>query len=412
MRKFTLAILFIAATAAADDSTFKNIDVFELEVATDTQISPDGSRIAYTRVSKDIMTDRSVSNIWIVDANGEHHRPLLSGAQSYSSPRWSPSGDRLAFITSVAERGSQIHVRWMDTGQTAMLSNVRGGPSSLTWSPDGKQIAFEMFVKADDASLASPPPAPEGAEWAPPVTVIDQMHYRADGAGYLEHGNSHLFVLSADGGSPRKITSGERDYNGPLAWSKDGRRIYFAGNLQDEWEHDPMEAEIWSVEVGSGELKQLTDRDGPDFSPIVSPDGSRLAYLGFDDKKMGYHNSNVYVMDLDDGSIEVLTADFDRSIDDVEWAGNSNHLYVQYDDHGRTNIATLSMRGDVSSVANDVGGVGLGRPYTSGGFSVANNGAFAYLFRCLAHSYNWCVEHIKHIDNLGTIVYRFFIGHV
>lgn len=378
MRKLTLAILFITAVAGADDSTFKNIDVFELEVATDTQISPDGSRIAYSRVSKDIMTDRSVSNIWVVDANGEHHRPLLSGAQSYSSPRWSPSGDRLAYVTSVGDRGSQIHVRWMDTGQTAMLSNVRGGPSSLTWSPDGKRIAFEMFVKADDASLATPPSAPEGAEWAPPVTVIDQMHYRADGVGYLEHGNSHLFVLSADGGSPRKITSGDVDHGGPLSWSRDGRRIYFAGNLQEEWEHDPLEAEIWSVEVGSGELTQLTDRNGPDFSPTVSPDGSTLAYLGFDDKKMGYHNSNVYLMDLDDGSIEVLTADFDRSIDDVQWAGSTNRLYVQYDDHGRTNIATLSMRGIVSSVANDVGGVGLGRPYTSGGFSVANNGAFAY----------------------------------
>jgi dipeptidyl aminopeptidase/acylaminoacyl peptidase len=378
MRILTLVLLFITAVAGADNNTFKNIDVFELEVASDTQISPDGSRIAYSRVSKDIMTDRSVSNVWIVNANGEHHRPLLSGAQSYNSPRWSPSGDRLAFVTSVGDRGSQIHVRWMDTGQTAMLSNVRGGPSSLAWSPDGKQIAFEMFVKADDASLASPPPAPEGAEWAPPVTVIDQMRYRADGAGYLEHGNSHLFVLSADGGSPRKITSGDRDHGGPLSWSEDGQRIYFAGNLQDEWEHDPMEAEIWSVEVGSGELKQLTDRDGPDFSPTVSPDGSSLAYLGFDDKKMGYHNSNVYVMNLDDGSVEVLTAGFDRSIDDVQWAGSSNRLYVQYDDHGRTNIATLSMRGDVSSVANDVGGVGLGRPYTSGGFSAANNGAYAY----------------------------------
>jgi acylaminoacyl-peptidase len=378
MRILTLVLLFITAVAGADNNTFKNIDVFELEVATDTQISPDGSRIAYSRSSNDIMTDRSVSNIWIVDANGEHHRPLMSGAQSYSSPRWSPSGDRLAFVTNVGERGSQIHVRWMDTGQTAMLSNVRGGPSSLTWSPDGKQIAFEMFVKADDASLASPPPAPEGAEWAPPVTVIDQMHYRADGAGYLEHGNSHLFILSTDGGSPRQITSGDRDHGGPLSWSKDGRRIYFAGNLQDDWEHDPMEAEIWSVEVDGGELSQLTDRDGPDFSPTVSPDGSSLAYLGFDDKKMGYHNRDVYVMDLDDASIEVLTADFDRSIDDVQWAGSSNRLYVQYDDHGRTNIATLSMRGDVSSIANDVGGVGLGRPYTSGGFSAANNGAYAY----------------------------------
>ena len=378
MRILTLVLLFITAVAGADDKTFKNIDIFELEVATDTQISPDGSRIAYSRSSNDIMSDRSVSNIWIVDANGENHRPLMSGAKSYNSPRWSPSGDRLAFVTSVGERGSQIHVRWMDTGQTAMLSNVRGGPSSLTWSPDGKQIAFEMFVKADDAKLASPPPAPEDAEWAPPVTVIDQMRYRADGAGYLEHGNSHLFVLSTDGGSPRQITSGDRDHGGPLSWSKDGRRIYFAGNLKDGWEHDPLESEIWSVEVGSGELSQLTDRDGPDFSPTVSPDGSSLAYLGFDDKKMGYHNRDVHVMDLDDGSIEVLTADFDRSIDDVQWAGSSNRLYVQYDDHGRTNIATLSMRGEVSSVANDVGGVSLGRPYTSGGFSTANNGAYAY----------------------------------
>ncbi len=378
MQKFTLIILFIAALASADDTTFKNVDVFELEVATDTQISPDGSRVVYARVAKDIMTDRSVSNLWIVDADGEHHRPLLSGAQSFSSPRWSPNGDRLAYVTSVDGRGSQIHVRWMDTGQTAMLSNVRGGPSSLSWSPDGTRIAFEMFVKAADASLASPPPMPEDAEWAPSVTVIDQMHYRADGSGYLEHGNSHLFVLSADGGSPRKITSGDHDFGGPFSWSRDGKRIYFAANLQDEWEHDPLESEIWSVDVEDGSLKQLTGRNGPDFAPTVSPNGSSLAYLGFDDRKMGYHNSDVHVMDLEDGSIEVLTAGFDRTIDDVQWAGSSNRLYVQYDDHGKSTLAALSMSGEVSPVADDIGGVGLGRPYTSGSFSVAGNGSYAY----------------------------------
>lgn len=94
MRILALALLFITAAAGADNNTFKSIDIFQLEVATDTQISPDGSRIAYSRTSKDIMTDRSVTNLWIVDADGEHHRPLKSGAQSYSSPRWSPSGDR------------------------------------------------------------------------------------------------------------------------------------------------------------------------------------------------------------------------------------------------------------------------------------------------------------------------------
>ncbi len=380
MKKILLTLLTITAgtsTQAAVD-TFKNIDVFELEVAADVQIAPDGSRIAYSRRSNDIMTDRPVSNIWIVDADGGHHRPLFSGAQNYSSPRWSPTGDRLAYVTSAGERGAQIHVRWMDTGQTAMLSNVRGGPSSLTWSPDGTRIAFEMFVKAEDASLAKPPATPKGAKWAPPVTVIDQMRYRADGAGYLEHGTTQLFVLSADGGSPRQITNGERNIGGPYSWSKDGRRIFFAANLQDDWEHDPLEAEIWSVDIASGELSQLTDRNGPDFSPTVSPDGTRLAYLGFDDKKMGYHNADVYVMDLKDGNTKVLTADFDRTIDDVKWAGSSSRLFVQYDDHGKTHIATLSLNGQMSSVADDVGGVTLGRPYTGGGFSVASNGAYAY----------------------------------
>jgi dipeptidyl aminopeptidase/acylaminoacyl peptidase len=378
MRTLTLTILFIAFSAGADDSVFTNSDVFQLEVASDPQISPDGSRVAYVRRSNDIMSDQSIGNIWIVDANGKNHRPLLSGTESYGSPRWSPSGDRLAYTSGVEGRGSQIHVRWMDTGQTAVISNVRGGPSSLAWSPDGKQIAFEMFVKSEGPTLATPPKMPEGAEWAPGVKVIDQMRYRADGAGYLETGSSQLFLLSADGGTPRAITSGDQDHGGPYSWSSDSKRIYFAANLQDDAEHDPMEAEIWSVDVSSGELTQLTDRNGPDFGPVLSPDGKQLAYLGFDDKGMGYHTTDVHVMNLSDGSVEVLTADFDRTIDDVQWAGASNRLYVQYDDHGKTNIAALSVRGDVASLTDDVGGVGLGRPYTSGGFSVANNGAYAY----------------------------------
>jgi acylaminoacyl-peptidase len=377
MYRTIYALLLCAATAAADDHIFKNTDVFELELAADPQVSPDGSQIAYSRVSMNIMTDRPVSNIWVIDTDGDNHRPLLSGAQSYSSPRWSPSGDRLAYVTAVGEHGAQIHVRWMDTGQTAMLTNVRQAPSSLSWSPDGTQIALEMFVESEPASLAKPPAAPEGAEWAPPAIVIDRMPYRADGAGYLDTGYTHVFVLSSDGGTPRQLTSGDYDHGGPLSWTADGASIVFSANRQDDWRHDPLESELWSVGVSNGELTQLTDRNGPDAAPAVSPDGSKIAYLGFDDRKLGYHNANVYVMDRDDNSIRNLTEDFDRSIDDVQWAGNSR-LYVQYNDHGRTHIATLSMNGNIESVADDVGGVGLGRPYVSGGFTVAANGTYAY----------------------------------
>ena len=379
MKPLISLLLLAAATAAiADDHTLTSTDIFELEVATDPQVSPDGEQIAYVRRSMDIMVDRSIGNIWVIDADGDNHRPLLSGADNYGSPRWSPSGDRMAYVTDIAGHGAQIHVRWMDTGQTAVLSNIQQSPSSISWSPDGKHIAFEMFVAAENTPLAKPPTAPKGAEWAPPAKFIEDMPYRFDGEGYRETGHAHVFLLSADGGTPRQLTSGDYDHGGPLSWYPDGTSILFSADRQEDEEHDPIESELWSVNVADGELTRLTERDGPDAGPVISPDGKSIAYIGFDDRKTGYHNADVYIMDIDSGDSRNLTAEFDRSINDVQWAGSSNRLYIQYDDRGRTQIATLSMGGDIKSVTNDVGGVSLGRPYTSGGFSVGGNGIYAY----------------------------------
>lgn len=380
MHRLLLLLLAASTTALADTNpaVFNNIDVFELEIAADPQISPDGSQVAYVRQSMDIMTDRARGNIWLVSADGQRHRPLLSGADSYSSPTWSPSGDRLAYVSSAEGRGPQVHVRWMDSGQTAMLTNLREGPGGLAWSPDGTQLAFSMFVPAEGTTLATPPKAPEGAEWAAPAKVIDRLYYRADGRGYLETGNTHIFVLSADGGTPRQLTSGDFNHGGSLSWAPDGNTIAFSANRLEDYEYQRTQSEIWTVNVDDGTLTQLTDRFGPDFSPSFSPDGSSIVYLGFDDRKMGYHNISVYVMDADGSNARALTTDFDRSVNDVQWAGASNRLYVMYDDSGDRHIGTLSMNGNVESIASDVGGASIGRPYTSGGFSVANNGSYAY----------------------------------
>ena len=364
--------------ASTDAAKFLNTDIFQLEVAADIQISPDGDEVAYVRRSMDIMTDRARSNIWAVSADGESHRPLLSGADNYSSPRWSPDGGRIAYVSDAEGRGSEIHVRWMDTGQTAMLTNVAESPSSVTWSPDGRYIAFTMFVPADGPKLATPPEKPEGAEWAEPVTVIERLYYRADGRGYLETGNTHIFVLSADGGTPRQLTSGDYNHTGPLSWSPDGARIAFSANRVENYELTPTQSEIWTVDVDDGALTQLTDRVGPDTAPRFSPDGQRIVYLGYDDQKMGYHNGGVYVMDTDGGNVTALTEDLDRTVSEARWAGSSNRLYIRYDDSGDVVLASLDMNGRISRVADDLGGVSLGRPYTSGSFSVADNGAYAY----------------------------------
>lgn len=380
MPRFILMLLLCsnAVFAVAGDRHFTELDVFDLEYAIDPQIAPDGNSIAYLRQSMDIMTDRMLTNVWVVSADGSQHRPLLSSTESFSSPRWSPSGDRLLFVSNADKRGAELHMRWMDSGQTALLSNLPESPSSLAWSPDGKSIAFTMFVPADGVKLAKPPAKPEGAKWAAPVKVIDQLPYRADGAGYLKTGYSHVFVIPADGGSPRQLTSGDYDHGGALSWSPDGKSIVFSASRIDNPIEDPAESEIWSVEVSSGKLSPLTDRDGPDFAPRFSPDGKSIVYLGYDDKQLGYHNVGVYLLDVSSGESRALTDDLDRSIGAVAWAGSSNRLYVQYDDRGQRRIARLDLNGKLSNLVDDLGSANAGRPYTSGSFSVADNGTLAY----------------------------------
>ncbi len=368
----------VVVGAENDDRAFRNLDVFEIEIAADPQLSPDGEQDAYLRRSMDIMTDRALSNIWVVNTDGSNHCPLLSGISGYSSPRWSPAVDRLAYVAEAGERGAELHVRWMDTGQTALLSNLRQSPGSISWSPDGRQIAFTMLVESEGAKFAVPPEKPQGAEWAPPVKVIDKLPYRGDGAAYFEPGYTQVFVIPAEGGTPRQLTSGDYDHDSSLSWAPDGSRIAFAANRVANPIEQPAESELWTVDLASGELKQLTDRVGPDQSPAWSPDGKFIAYRGFDDRKMGYHNSSVYLFDVAAGTSRIVSGEFDRSIDDVQWAGGSNRLYIQYDDRGRSMIASLGLDGSITPLTDDSGGTDIGRPYTSGGFSVAGNGSIAY----------------------------------
>jgi acylaminoacyl-peptidase len=366
----------VAASPA--DRRFSELDVFDIEYATDPQIAPGGDRIAYVRQSMDIMTDRTLGSIWVVDVDGSRHRPLLSGTDDYSSPRWSPGGDRLLYVAAAGERGAELWVRYTDTGQTALLTNLPEAPAAVTWSPDGRSIAFQMLVAAETEPLAKPPAKPEGAQWAEPVKLIETLPYRADGAGYLRRGYNHVFVLPADGGTPRQLTAGNYHHDGPLSWSPDGARIVFSANRIDEPLRDPLESELWSVEIASGALTQLTERDGPDFSPQYAPDGKSIAYLGFDDRTLSYENVRVYLLDTADGTSRPIELTLDRSIDALLWAGSSKRLVVSYDDAGARVLARLGLDGRLEALVTDVGSATVGRPYTGGSFSVANDSVIAY----------------------------------
>lgn len=368
----------VGSTRTGPERRFTGSDLFDLAIAADPQISPDARHIAYVRRANDIMSDRAVSSIWMIDTRTGQDVPVAGGNGDSFGPRWSPTGDRIAYA-STQGGGAQLWVRWMDGGEAVQLTGLPTSPSSLTWSPDGRSIAYSMLVKDEGPKLgAAPTNKPKGAEWAEPLQVQELLAYRADGQGVLEPGFEKIFLVPSTGGAPRQLTFGRYHDGGPLSWSPDGRQIYFGANRSPDWETDTVEGEVHALDVASGAVTALTARDGPDGSPQASPDGARIAYLGFDDAGRAYEDADLYVMNRDGSGSRNLTADWDFSPADIAWDADGRGLYVQYDRHGETGVARVALDGTVRDVVGGLSGGGLDRPYTGGSFSVARDGTVAF----------------------------------
>jgi dipeptidyl aminopeptidase/acylaminoacyl peptidase len=372
MRTILLPLLAaIPLAAAAAPPPFAPDDVFALEWAEQPTLSPDGRRIVYQRSFFDAMKDVRRSNLWLVDVDGGEQRPLTTGSSADRGAVWSPDGRRIAYVASDGS-SAQIFVRWLDGGQVARITRLQGAPGNLAWSPDGRRLAFTQRLPAEAKPLATDlPKPPKGAEWAPPMKFIDRFTWRFDGAGEIEPGYSHVFVVAADGGAPRQVTHGDHDFDGPLVWARDGRSLILAANPVEGADRDPLESDLYRVALDDGGLTRLTTRDGPDNSPSLSADGRYVAYVGFEDRKLGYQNAVLSVLDLETGRTRELTAGFDRTIDAPRWDGDRG-IWFTFDDRGTTKIGWIAARGGaVETVAVDVGGTAMGRPYDGGSMHAA-----------------------------------------
>ncbi len=373
-----LAVLMIPLMTSAQSDQFTNKDVFELQWVSDPQISPDGEHIVYARGSMDKMKDRRTSRLWIMDADGSNHRKLTDRDINESNPRWSPDGNRIVFSSSSEDDGSEIYMYWLDSGTLSRITQLEESPSGITWSPDGEHLAFNMKVAESNPTLADSKNPPKGAEWADSPKVTTRLNYESDGSGYIDPGFTHIFTVPAEGGAPRQITSGEYYHSGDPVWSTDGERLIFSANRNEDWEHNFRESELYAANVESKEIEQLTDREGPDHSATVSPDGETIAYLGYDDKVQTYQINKLYTMSVEGDSKQEITLDLDRNISSIQWDENGQGLYFMYDDEGNTKIGHTTLDGEVSVVANDVGGTTVARPYGGGSYSISDDGAIAY----------------------------------
>ncbi len=360
------------------------LDIFNLEYVSDPRISPDGKQIIYVRNFKDVMTDRNLSNLWVINSDGTNHRALTTGNQNDHSPVWSHDGSKIVYKSNRDDDKTKLYLMDVDTGKSYALTNTKYAPESVVWSNDDEMLAFNMFVPESKSSPVKLPGKPEGANWNAPPIYIDNMVYRRDGSGYVNPGHSQLFTLPVQGGTPRQLSFENFDHGAPQ-WSADDSKLLFSANFHEEKELEPQDSEIYQIDLNTLETSALTKRYGPDQSPKVSPDGQHIAYLGYDDKYLGYQLNQLYVMDSDGNNSTCISTDFDRSISNIHWDSKGKGLFFQFNEEGKTKLAHINLEGDIKVLTDNLGGLSLGRPYNAADFSVSDKDSFAFTLGTTEH---------------------------
>ena len=323
------------------------------ETVSGPRLSPDGKQIIFSRGWVDLVNDRRQSSLWVMNVDGSRPRAL---AHDGSAPQYSPDGTRVAFTRDGQPRGTQIWVKYVDEdGAGTQITRLDEAPSDITWTPDGKSILFRASVPRNSPSTFKVEGAanafkPRGATWTAAPRVVEKLQYRRDGQGFTTDVVSHLFMVPADGGTERQLTDGEHGV-GSIELTPDGKTVVFSsGPRTEDAEYAWRESDIYSVDLATGNVKQLTTRSGPDNGPSVSPDGKLIAYTGYDMTTDTWVDSRMYVMNIDGSGSRMLTKDLDRSPGGMTWAKDGSGIYFTVQDKGSQNLYFVDLKGNYRQV--------------------------------------------------------------
>ena len=348
---WVLIVLILPATLFGQADDGLSLDLYlELEGVSGPRLSPDGSQIIYTRQWVDKVNDRRESSLWIMNADGSRNRFLVEG----SNARWSPSGDRITYTASGKPVGTQIFVRWMDAeGAVSQITRVEKSPGSIEWSPSGDSIGFTMLVEEKNSWSIDLPSRPEGAKWTETPKIVERLSYRRDRQGFTDTGYRHIFVVPASGGTPRQITSGDFNHSS-VEWTPDGASILFSGLRTDDADYQWRESHIYAVDVATRQIRQLTDHHGPDSGPLVSPDGTKIVYVGYDWTEDTFVERKIFVANIDGSNAHLASGDWDRSPSNITWNASGSGVYFTASDSGLRNLHFLSLEGSRAGTVSSV----------------------------------------------------------
>jgi dipeptidyl aminopeptidase/acylaminoacyl peptidase len=311
-------------------------DYFALKGVGSPQVSPDGEWVAYTVRTQDLETDGRETGIWMVPTAGGEALPMTAAGNSAWSPRWSPNGKSLSFLSARNGSGVQVFTLDLRGGEGVQLTSIEQGVEGFEWSHDGKQLVLVIRDQEPDTG-----PGP----W-----VIDRLKFKDDYVGYLNRLRAHLYVFDIETGGVTQITSGDyEDYS--AAWSPDGSKIAFVSNRTAEPDAS-TNSDIWLVDPGTPydqqEPVRVTTNPGSDGSPIWHADGERIGYITTytdrTDIPDSYLQSKVAIIRIGEGEPVLLTTeDLDRKAYGPAFSPDGSHIYVTLEDDGQVQLASVSV---------------------------------------------------------------------
>ncbi|MEP7342899.1 MAG: S9 family peptidase [Acidobacteriota bacterium] len=381
-----LTILLASAALAQQGEKKRGItaeDYYAFETLSDPHLSPDGKLVAYVVTTVDQKQNRRNSSIWLAATDGSRAPwQFTTSPQSSTSPRWSPDGQWLAFLSTRPTVGSaaaeapktQIYILSMLGGEARRVTNLKNGVGSFQWSPDGTRLVTLSRTGQSDLH-------PELADRSD-VRHYKNISYKFNDTGWFDDRRSHLWVIDVKTGAAKQITSGDDWNDTDPQWSPDGGKIAFVSDRTGKAFEDSRNTDVWVIAADGGALAKISDHAEADRSPRWSPDGKTIAFIG-SAKEDSSHPKIWLVPSAGNAASTLAAKDLDLIPGELDWAEGGRAIYFETGVKGESHL----FRVDLAS--KEV------RPVTNGPRAVRNVDINDQVGRMA-----YTVNDFKHLDDL------------